>query len=81
MSQLLTEQVFLEVCGSPFKRNQDLVLRIVLEDWDWILDLVCDYRTSTFIPQVLHRVDKAILYTAFETRFLGEVPLWQEGRV
>ena len=44
-------EVFLEVQGSPLKRNQDLLLRMVLDDFDKLIDLECDYRASRFLPR------------------------------
>jgi len=38
-------QYFILVRGSPVKRNQDLLLRLLMEDVD-ILDLSCDYSSS-----------------------------------
>ena len=40
---LLFFQVFIAVKGRPIKRNQDIVLRLLLEDSDAVLDLTCDY--------------------------------------
>jgi len=54
-------EVLLFVNGWPFKRNQDLVLRILLEDWEWLLDLKCDYRSSRFLPRNDPRLGKTLL--------------------
>ncbi|KAJ1488130.1 hypothetical protein T484DRAFT_1784348 [Baffinella frigidus] len=45
-------EVFLEIGGIPFRRNQDLILRLVMEDWDALLDLSCDYsQPNQDLPQ------------------------------
>ena len=36
-------EVFLAINGSPAKRNQDIILRLLLEDRDSLIDLDCDY--------------------------------------
>ena len=40
-------QVFIMVHGRPLKRNQDLILRLLMEDSDAVLDLTCDYSVPT----------------------------------
>ena len=55
-------EVFLEIDGSPFKRNQDLVLRLIMEEWDMLIDLQCDYRAkSAHLPSSDPRNGKALL--------------------
>jgi hypothetical protein len=39
-------QVFIIVNGKPIKKNQDLILRILLEDSDSVIDLECDYSAA-----------------------------------
>jgi hypothetical protein len=39
-------QAFILVNGNPIKRNQDLVLRLLMEDSEAVLDLSCDYSTA-----------------------------------
>ena len=36
-------QPFIVVHGRPLKRNQDLILRLLLEESDAVIDLTCDY--------------------------------------
>ena len=36
-------EVFILVNGQPLKRNQDLILRLLLEEQDTVIDLTCDY--------------------------------------
>eukprot|EP00960_Hanusia_phi_P030497 748658-Hanusia_phi.AAC.3 len=42
--------VFLVIDKVPLKRNQDLILRLLMEDKDAVLDLTCDYRESKVLP-------------------------------
>ena len=50
---------FLLVKGQvPVKRNQDLILRLLLDDKDAVLDLTCDYSKSKFLSESDDRYGK-----------------------
>ena len=42
-------EVFLSINGNPSKRNQDMILRLLLEEKDALIDLSCDYVESEFL--------------------------------
>jgi len=42
-------EVFVSIDGNPSKRNQDMLLRLLLEEKDTIIDLTCDYTDSPFL--------------------------------
>jgi hypothetical protein len=54
-------EVFLEIAGQPCRRNQDIILRLVLEDWETLVDLECDYRNSPYLPRTDLRHGKTML--------------------
>jgi len=43
--------VFIVQRGNPMKRNQDLILRLLLEDKEALIDLTCDYTDSPYLSK------------------------------
>lgn len=54
-------EVFLEIGGFSFKRNQDLVIKLVMDNFEELIDLECDYRNSRFLPHSDERYGKTRL--------------------
>jgi hypothetical protein len=47
--------VFLIIDGIPSRRNQDKILRLLLEDKDALIDLTCDYTSCKFLSRTDER--------------------------
>ena len=47
--------MFLIIDGIPSRRNQDKILRLLLEDKDALIDLTCDYTNCKFLSKIDER--------------------------
>jgi len=50
--------VFLSIRGNPSRRNQDMILRLLLEEKDAVIDLECDYTASPYLSKSDERTGK-----------------------
>jgi hypothetical protein len=48
-------EVFISIRGNPSRRNQDKILRLLLEEREAVIDLECDYTSSPYLSKMDER--------------------------